>query len=56
MVYYFGAARRSSICRVTSRAHSMKRSTTGLNVRFFNVMIPTGVVRSGRSTGSTLMA
>ena len=38
----------------TARACSMKSCATGLNVRFFNVMIPTGPVRTGNSTGSTL--
>src|SRR5262245_51018263 len=36
----------------TSRAHSMKRSTTGLKVRFFNVMIVTSHGRVGTSTGN----
>jgi len=40
----------------TSCAHSMKRSTTGLNVRFFNVTIATGHGRAGRSTGNTFNA
>jgi len=31
----------------------MKRSTTGLNVRFFGVRIATGHGRFGRSTGNT---
>src|SRR6266581_7302840 len=34
---------------VTSRAHSMKRSTTGLRVRFFTVTIATGHGRKGKS-------
>jgi hypothetical protein len=38
----------------TSRAHSMKRSTTGLKVRFFRVVITTGHGRTGKSTGNTL--
>src|SRR5216684_1304157 len=37
----------------TSRAHSMKRSTTGLNVRPFNVTMATGQALTGKSTGST---
>ena len=37
----------------TSRAHSMKRSTTGLSVRFFSVTIVTGHGRTGKSTGNT---
>jgi hypothetical protein len=32
----------------TSRAHSMKRSTTGLSVRFFRVMIVTIHVAAGK--------
>src|SRR6266481_9243936 len=36
----------------TSRAHSMKRSTTGLNVRFFNMTIATGHGGIGISIGS----
>jgi hypothetical protein len=39
---------------VTARAHSMKRSTTGLKVRFFRVVITTGHGRTGKSTGNTL--
>jgi len=39
---------------VTSRACSMKSRATGLSVRFFNVMIPTGPGRTGNSIGSTL--
>jgi hypothetical protein len=35
----------------TSRAHSIKRSTSGLNVRFFSVTIVTGHGRTGKSTG-----
>jgi hypothetical protein len=35
----------------TSRAHAMKRSTTGLKVRFFKVKIVTGHGRIGISTG-----
>ena len=38
---------------VTSRAHSMKRSTTGLNVRFFSVTIVTAHGWTGQSTGNT---
>jgi len=34
----------------TSRAHTMKRSTIGLNVRFLRVMIVTGQARRGKST------
>ena len=37
----------------TSWAHSMKRSTTGLNVRFFSVTIVTAHGRTGKSTGNT---
>jgi hypothetical protein len=37
----------------TSRAQSMKRSTTGLKVRFFSVTIVTGHGRAGRSTANT---
>src|SRR6185369_14984109 len=36
----------------TSRAHSMKRSTTGLRVRFFRVTILTGHGRAGSLIGS----
>ena|SRR5215471_11960748 len=39
---------------VASRAHSMKRSTTGLKVRFRSVVTITGHGRSSRSTGRTL--
>ena len=38
---------------VTSRAQLMKRSTTGLNVRCFNVTIVTGHGRDGKFTGKT---
>ena len=38
----------------TSRAHSMKRSTTGLNMRFFSVTITTGHGGLGRSIGRIL--
>jgi DNA invertase Pin-like site-specific DNA recombinase len=37
----------------TSRAQSMKSCTTGVSVRFFNNMIPTGQGGIGRVTGST---
>src|SRR5215510_14069743 len=37
----------------TSRAHSMKRSTTGLSVRCFSVTIVTAHGRTGKSTGNT---
>jgi hypothetical protein len=37
----------------TSRAHSMNRSTTGLNVRCFKVTIVTGQGLDGKSTGKT---
>jgi hypothetical protein len=37
----------------TSRAHSMKRSTTGLKVRFFKVAIVISQGRMGSLTGST---
>ena len=40
----------------TSRAHSMKRSTTGLKVRFFNVKIATGHGRMGMSTANSFNA
>src|SRR6266446_831861 len=36
----------------TSRAHSMKRSTTGLKFRFFNMTIATGHGGIGISIGS----
>jgi|SRR5215467_1989591 len=36
----------------TSRAHSMKRSTAGLKVRFFSVTTAVGQGRVGKSTGS----
>jgi hypothetical protein len=36
----------------TSRAHSIKRSTTGLGVRFFNVKTVTGHDHGGSSTGN----
>src|ERR1700731_4425195 len=54
MIYRFGAGLPSRIGRVTSRAHSMKRSTTGLRVRFFSVTVLTGHGRTGKSTGNTL--
>ena len=38
----------------TSRALSMNRFVTGLSVRSFKVMMPTGHGRFGKSTGSTL--
>src|SRR5580704_11118293 len=37
-----------------SRAHSRKSCATGLMVRFFKVMIPTGHGGTGSSTGNTL--
>jgi hypothetical protein len=37
----------------TCLAHSMKRSTTGLGVRFFKITAVTGQGRGGRSTGKT---
>jgi hypothetical protein len=40
----------------TSRAHSMKRSTTGLTVRFFRVAMATVHGRTGNLTGSTFSA
>ena len=40
----------------TSRAHWMKSCTTGLMVRFFKVMIPTGLCVVGNSTGNRLIA
>jgi hypothetical protein len=36
----------------TSRAHSMKRSTTGLSIRFFNVRITTAHGSVGKPTGN----
>jgi len=44
----------SRIDLVKSRAHAIKRATTGLGVRCFNVVTKTGHGRAGRSTGSTL--
>src|SRR5262245_41742446 len=38
----------------TSRKHSMKSLVTGLRVRFFRVMIPTGQGGLGKSTGKIL--
>jgi hypothetical protein len=38
----------------TSRAHSMNSFTSGLRVRFFKVMIPTGQGGMGSVTGKTL--
>src|SRR5215510_1842152 len=38
----------------TSRAHSMKSLVTGLRVRFFRIMIPTGQGGLGKSIGKTL--
>ena len=52
MIYRFKGVRLSCIRRVTSRAHSMNRSTTGLRVRFLNVMIVTRNDHVGTSTGS----
>jgi hypothetical protein len=40
----------------TSRAHSMKRSTTGLKVRFFSAKIARGYCRMGKSTGKIFNA
>src|SRR5438132_7052681 len=54
MIYRFGGGCHSPICRVTSRAHSMKRSTIGLRVRFLSVTMLTGHGRDGKSTGNTL--
>ena len=54
MNYRFGAGRPSRMGRVTSRAHSMKRSTVGLSVLFLRVTMLTGHGRTGKSTGSTL--
>src|SRR6266849_5877924 len=53
-IYRFGASRPSRIGRVKSRAHAMKRSATGLSVRFFSVTMLTGHGRAGKSTGNTL--
>ena len=47
------ASRYARIGRVKSRTCSIKRSTTGLKVRFFSVVITTGHGRAGKSTGST---
>src|SRR5262245_36928504 len=46
----------SALCigRVKSRRCSMKRSTTGLMVRFFRVTTLTGQGRVGKSTGNIL--
>src|SRR5215475_13198705 len=41
---------------VTSRAQSMNSSATGLIIRRFKVMIPTGLGRAGSLTGKTLTA
>src|SRR5262245_12097138 len=38
----------------TSRAHSIKRSTTGLSVRCFSVTMAKGHGRMGKSTGNML--
>src|SRR5262245_5420776 len=38
----------------TSRAHAMKSFATGLHVRFFRVMIPTGQGGIGKLTGRTV--
>ena len=40
----------------TSRAHRMKSCETGLSVRFFTVIIPTGRRVVGNSTGKRLIA
>src|SRR5256885_7584360 len=37
-----------------SRAQSMNSCTTGVSVRFFNVMIPVGHGETGKSTGRIL--
>jgi hypothetical protein len=42
--------------QANARTWSMNRWTTGLSVRFFNVMIATGQVRTGSSTGNTFIA
>jgi hypothetical protein len=39
---------------VTSRAHSIKRSATGLKLLFFSVTIATGHGRTGKSTCNAL--
>src|SRR5262245_22131038 len=49
-LYRFFFARSFAI----SRAWSMKNFATGLGVLFFKVIMPTGVSRTGNSTGSTL--
>src|SRR5262245_23909211 len=46
--------RRAANGFATSRAHSMKSLVTGLRVRFFRVMIPTGQGGLGKSTGKGL--
>src|SRR5690348_17247867 len=50
-IYHFLRARGFE----TSRAVSMKSRATGLSVRFFSVMIPTGTAAYGSSTGKTLI-
>jgi hypothetical protein len=47
--------RSENIDRVADRAHSMKSSATGLNVRFFKVKIATGLVCTPRSIGKRLI-
>ncbi|MDP9204123.1 MAG: hypothetical protein M3P12_01545, partial [Gemmatimonadota bacterium] len=47
---------RAAIDFVTSRADCMKRSTTGLKVRFFSVTISTGHGRTDKSTGNSFSA
>jgi len=54
MIYRFRVGRPSRIGRVKSRAHSMKRLTTGLSVRFFSIAILIGHGLTGKSTGNTL--
>jgi hypothetical protein len=54
MIYRFGAGRALRIGRVKSRRCPMKRSTTGLRVRFLSVTMLTGQGRAGKSTGNTL--
>ena len=53
LIYRRPVGRAARIGRVKSRTCSMKRSTTGLKVRFFSVVMTTGHGRAGRSTGST---
>ena len=49
---WLGRLDRSARGLATSRAHSMKICATGLMVRFFKRIMPTGAGRLGNSTGS----